>query len=33
MIRIFQGITPTIPKSCFIETTAVVIGDVVMGEE
>ena len=33
MIRIFQGITPVIPKSCFIEDTAVVIGDVVMGEQ
>ena len=33
MIRTFQGITPTIPKSCFIEETAVVIGDVVMGED
>ncbi len=33
MIRSFQGIMPTIPKSCFIEETAVVIGDVVMGEE
>jgi gamma-carbonic anhydrase len=33
MIRTFQGITPTIPKSCFIEDTAVVIGDVVMGEQ
>ena len=33
MIRTFQGIKPTIPKSCFIETTAVVIGDVVMGED
>lgn len=33
MIRTFQGITPTIPKSCFIEATAVVIGDVVMGED
>ena len=32
MIRTFQGIKPTIPKSCFIEATAVVIGDVVMGE-
>lgn len=32
MIRTFQGITPTIPDSCFIEDTAVVIGDVVMGE-
>lgn len=33
MIRTFQGITPTIPQSCFIEETAVVIGDVVMGED
>ena len=33
MIRTFQGIKPTVPTSCFIETTAVVIGDVVMGEE
>lgn len=32
MIRTFQGIKPTIPDSCFIEDTAVVIGDVVMGE-
>ena len=33
MIRTFQGIKPTVPKSCFIEETAVVIGDVVMGED
>jgi carbonic anhydrase/acetyltransferase-like protein (isoleucine patch superfamily) len=33
MIRTFQGIRPTVPKSCFIEDTAVVIGDVVMGEQ
>lgn len=33
MIRTFQGITPKIPNSCFIEDTAVVIGDVVMGEQ
>ena len=33
MIRSFQGITPTIPQSCFIEETAVVIGAVVMGED
>jgi gamma-carbonic anhydrase len=32
MIRTFQGITPTIPPSCFIEDTGIVIGDVVMGE-
>ena len=33
MIRAFQGITPTIAASAFIEETAVVIGDVVIGEE
>lgn len=33
MIRTFQGTKPTIPDSCFIEDTAVVIGDVVMGED
>jgi carbonic anhydrase/acetyltransferase-like protein (isoleucine patch superfamily) len=32
MIRTFQGIKPTVPSSCFIEDTGVVIGDVVMGE-
>lgn len=32
MIRTFQGIRPTVPTSCFIEETAVVIGDVVLGE-
>lgn len=32
MIRTFQGIKPTIPQSCFIEDTAVVIGDVRIGE-
>ena len=33
MIRTFQGVKPTIPKSCFIEDTGIVIGDVVMGEQ
>jgi len=33
MIRTFQGIKPTVPASCFIEDTGVIIGDVVMGEE
>jgi carbonic anhydrase/acetyltransferase-like protein (isoleucine patch superfamily) len=32
MIRAFQGILPVIPKSVFVEDTAIVIGDVVMGE-
>ncbi len=33
MIRAFQGTLPVIPKSVFVEETAVVIGDVVMGED
>lgn len=33
MIRTFQGIKPTIAKSAYIEETAVIIGDVVIGEE
>ena len=33
MIRTFQGIRPTIPKSCFVDDTGIVIGDVVMGEQ
>ena len=33
MIRTFQGIKPTIDGSAFIEETAVVIGDVVIGEQ
>ena len=33
MIRTFQGIKPTVPTSCFIEETGVVIGDVVLGEQ
>ena len=33
MVRTIQGMKPTIPKSCFIEETGVVLGDVVMGED
>ena len=33
MIRTYRGIKPTIPKSVFIEETAVVLGDVVIGED
>jgi len=33
MIRTFQGIKPKIAKSAFIEETAAVIGDVVIGED
>lgn len=32
MIRTFQGIKPSIPTSCFVEETGIVIGDVVLGE-
>lgn len=33
MIRTYQGVRPTIAESAFIEETAAVIGDVVIGEE
>jgi carbonic anhydrase/acetyltransferase-like protein (isoleucine patch superfamily) len=33
MIRTFQGVKPTIAPSVFIEDTAVVIGDAVIGED
>ena len=33
MIRTYQGVRPTIAESAFIEETAIVIGDVVIGEE
>ena len=33
MIRPFQGVQPVVPKSAYVEDTAVVLGDVVMGEE
>jgi len=33
MIRAFQGTLPVIPKSAFVEETAVIIGDVVIGED
>jgi len=33
MIRVFEGITPKIADSVYIEETAIVIGDVVVGEE
>jgi len=33
MIRSFQHNTPIVPKSVFVEETAVVVGDVVIGEE
>ncbi len=33
MLRAFRGITPTIATSAFIEETAAVIGDVIIGSE
>jgi carbonic anhydrase/acetyltransferase-like protein (isoleucine patch superfamily) len=33
MIRSYQGILPTIPDSCYVDESAQVIGDVVLGEQ
>src|SRR5437588_4004969 len=32
MIRSFKGISPTIPASCYVDDSAQIIGDVVLGE-
>jgi carbonic anhydrase/acetyltransferase-like protein (isoleucine patch superfamily) len=32
MIRSFKGVRPTIPASCYIDDSAQIIGDVVLGE-
>ena len=32
MIRSYKGITPTIPASCYVDQSAQIIGDVVLGE-
>src|SRR5690242_1907916 len=32
MIRSFKGITPTVPASCYVDESAQLIGDVVLGE-
>ncbi|HWB32901.1 MAG TPA: gamma carbonic anhydrase family protein [Acidobacteriaceae bacterium] len=32
MIRPYQGVLPTIPASCYIDPSAQIIGDVVLGE-
>ncbi len=32
MIRPYQGILPTVPSSCYVDFSAQVIGDVVLGE-
>jgi carbonic anhydrase/acetyltransferase-like protein (isoleucine patch superfamily) len=33
MIRPYQGISPTIPSSCYVDDSAQIIGDVVLGED
>jgi len=32
MIRAYKGATPTIPPSCYVDESAQIIGDVVLGE-
>jgi carbonic anhydrase/acetyltransferase-like protein (isoleucine patch superfamily) len=32
MIRSFKGITPTIPDTCYVDDSAQIIGDVILGE-
>src|SRR5580698_581339 len=32
MIRSYKGITPTVPSSCYVDQSAQLIGDVVLGE-
>jgi len=32
MLRSYQGIAPTVPASCYVDESAQVIGDVVLGE-
>ena len=33
MIRSYQGVTPVVPASCYVDVSAQVIGDVVLGEQ
>ncbi|WP_348267419.1 gamma carbonic anhydrase family protein [Edaphobacter paludis] len=33
MIRSYQGITPVVPVTCYVDASAQVIGDVVLGEQ
>jgi carbonic anhydrase/acetyltransferase-like protein (isoleucine patch superfamily) len=33
MIRSYQGITPQVPGTCYVDASAQVIGDVVLGEQ
>ena len=32
MIRSYKGVRPTIPASCYVDDSAQIIGDVVLGE-
>ena len=32
MIRSYKGVRPTIPATCFVDESAQIIGDVVLGE-
>jgi carbonic anhydrase/acetyltransferase-like protein (isoleucine patch superfamily) len=32
MIRSYKGVTPTIPSTCYVDDSAQIIGDVVLGE-
>src|SRR5438105_12739040 len=32
MIRSYKGIMPTVPDSCYVDSSAQIIGDVVLGE-
>lgn len=33
MLRSYQGFTPTVPSSCYVDPSAQVLGDVVLGEQ
>ena len=33
MIRSYKGVRPTVPASCYVDPSAQVIGDVVLGEQ
>jgi carbonic anhydrase/acetyltransferase-like protein (isoleucine patch superfamily) len=32
MLRAYQGVSPTVPASCYVDLSAQVIGDVILGE-
>ena len=33
MIRAYQGVVPVVPASCYVDVSAQLIGDVVLGEQ